>query len=172
MTSSPPNNLTLGLAFPVWILDIDIQSTAQMLWPCMKTCYFKNLLVPDLGGRVGCEGMDTGLRIWAATVVRRAGRMTETAQPHFPHCPDPHSLQYKMHSEVCGAKQTADRCYRPSIFYQDDRRRTADTVEYLWTILWECLIFVRACIGLWHPRTFLPGIPEGGSLGLIWGMLR
>ena len=80
---------------------------------------------------MGCEGMDTGLRIWAATVVRRAGRMTETAQPHFPHCPDPHSLQYKMHSEVCGAKQTADRCYRPSIFYQDDRRRTADTVEYL-----------------------------------------
>lgn len=105
MTSSPPNNLTLGLAFPVQILDIDVQSTAQMLWPCIKTCCFKNLLVPDLGGRVGCEGMDIGLRIWAATVVRQAG-LTETAQPHFPHCPDPYRLQYKMHSEVCGAKRT------------------------------------------------------------------
>lgn len=164
MTSSPPNNITLGLAFLCEFLDTDIQSTAQMLWLCIKTCYFKNLLVPDLGGREGCKGTDTGLRTWAATVVRRAGRMTEAAQPHFPHCPDPHSLQCKMHSEVHGAKQTADRRYSPSIFYQDERR-TADTVEYLWTTLWECLIFVRACIGLWQPRTYLPGIPEGGSLG-------
>lgn len=81
-----------------------------------------------MGGR-GCKGMDTGLRTWAATIVRRAGRMTEAAQPHFPHCPD-FSLSVKctVRYMVPSRQQTE---YSPSIFYQDERRRTADTVEYL-----------------------------------------